>query len=161
MRVYIDLDENIDNISELHAYIITRDDKYIRVGGDIKLWATEKTGHDGEVIKELKELEYYNRPFDNSAEEAEVAIRKAQAVDMAIKALEREPSISEDGTLTVNVEDGNKVSRVLVCGDNHFGGLYYPEQDPCEDAVSKEKNISKGFEDFIIKVLERAKTERK
>ena len=42
MRVYIELDENIDNISELHAYIRTRDDKYIRVGGDIKLWATEK-----------------------------------------------------------------------------------------------------------------------
>lgn len=43
-------------------------------------------------------------------------------------------NISEDGTLTVNVEDGNKVSRVLVCGDNHFGGLYYPEQE-----VSTEK----------------------
>ena len=40
------------------------------------------------------------------------------------------PIISDDGTLTVNVEDGNKVSRVLVCGDNHFGGLYYPEQEP-------------------------------
>lgn len=39
----------------------------------------------------------------------------------------QEPSISDDGTLTVNVEDGSKVSRVLVCGDNHFGGLYYPE----------------------------------
>lgn len=43
MRVYIDLDENIDNISELYAYIKTRDDKHIRVGGDIKLWAAEKT----------------------------------------------------------------------------------------------------------------------
>jgi len=42
-----------------------------------------------EAIKELKELEYYNRPFDNSAEAAEVATRKAQAVDMAIKALEQ------------------------------------------------------------------------
>ena len=44
----------------------------------------------------------------------------------------KKPSISEDGTLTVNVEDGSKVSRVLVCGDNHFGGLYYPEQEPCK-----------------------------
>lgn len=44
MRVYIDLDENIDNISELHACIKTRDDKYISAGGDIKLWAMEKTG---------------------------------------------------------------------------------------------------------------------
>ena len=149
MRVYIDLDENIDNISELYAYITTRDDKYIRVGGDFKLWTTEKTGHDGEVIKELKELEYYNRPFDNSEEEAEVATRKAQAVDMAIKALEREPSISEDGTLTVNVEDGNKVSRVLVCGDNHFGGLYYPDQELCEDTISRQA------------VLERLKKEDK
>lgn len=50
--------------------------------------------------------------------------------EMAIKALKEKPSISEDGTLTVNVEDGSKVSRVLVCGDNHFGGLYYPEQEP-------------------------------
>ena len=45
------------------------------------------------------------------------------------------PSISEDGTLTVNVEDGSKVSRVLVCGDNHFGGLYYPDQEPCDKCV--------------------------
>ena len=51
-----------------------------------------------------------------------------EAISMAIKALEQE--LSNDGTLTVNVEDGNKVSRVLVCGENHFGGLYYPEQEP-------------------------------
>ena len=39
--------------------------------------------------------------------------------------------ISNDGTLTVNVEDGRKISRVLVCGANHWGGLYYPdEQEP-------------------------------
>lgn len=57
----------------------------------------------------------------------------------AINALGKElcEDISDDGTLTVNVEDGNKVSRVLVCGDNHFGGLYYPEQEPCEDCISK------------------------
>ena len=44
----------------------------------------------------------------------------------------QEPSdISNDGTLTVNVEDGRKISRVLVCGANHWGGLYYPdEQEP-------------------------------
>ena len=47
---------------------------------------------------------------------------------VAKEAIEQE--FSDDGTLTVNVEDGNKVSRVLVCGDNHFGGLYYPEQEP-------------------------------
>lgn len=40
-----------------------------------------------------------------------------------------QPDISEDGTLTVHVKDGSKVSRVLVCGDNHWGGLYYPEQE--------------------------------
>jgi len=38
-----------------------------------------------------------------------------------------QPNISEDGTLTVHVKDGSKVSRVLVCGDNHWGGLYYLE----------------------------------
>ena len=58
------------------------------------------------------------------------------ATKLAIQELQKEPSISEDGTLTVNVEDGNKISRVLVCGDNHFGGLYYPEQQ-CTDAVNK------------------------
>lgn len=44
----------------------------------------------------------------------------------------QEPSnISNDGTLTVNVEDGRKITRVLVCGANHWGGLYYPdEQEP-------------------------------
>ena len=50
-----------------------------------------------------------------------------EVLEMAIEALEKEPNIAKDGTLTVSVEDGNKVSRVLVCGDNHFGGLYYPE----------------------------------
>ena len=40
------------------------------------------------------------------------------------------PSISDDGTLMVNIEDGTKVSRVLVWSDNHFGGLYYPDQEP-------------------------------
>lgn len=48
-----------------------------------------------------------------------------EALDMAIEALSED--ISEDGTLKVNVEDGSKVNRVLVWGDNHFGGLYYPD----------------------------------
>jgi len=70
---------------------------------------------------------------------------KYDALTMAIKALE--PELFDDGTLTVNVEDGNKVSRVLVCGENHFGGLYYPEQeaktghwiiiDDCEHFIAK------------------------
>lgn len=44
---------------------------------------------------------------------------------MAISALSEE--LSEDGTLTVHVSDGSKVKRVLVMGDNIFGGLYYPD----------------------------------
>lgn len=40
-----------------------------------------------EAIKELKELEYYNRPFDNS----ETEDKKAKALFMAIKALEQMP----------------------------------------------------------------------
>ena len=76
-----------------------------------------------------------------------VSIAKAKAKSDAQKSLmgrimfftERLPSvnpqelsdISNDGTLTVNVEDGRKISRVLVCGANHWGGLYYPdEQEP-------------------------------
>lgn len=42
-------------------------------------------------------------------------------------ALKKEYAIGDDGTLVVNVLDGRKVNRVLVCGENHFGGLYYPE----------------------------------
>lgn len=41
----------------------------------------------------------------------------------------QQEDIAKDGTLTVKVADGRKVTRVLVCGDNHFGGLYYPDED--------------------------------
>lgn len=52
----------------------------------------------------------------------------------------------EDGTLTVHVKDGSKVRRVLVIGDNIFGGLYYPdsESDNIEKIraeIQKEENI--------------------
>jgi len=49
-----------------------------------------------------------------------------EAIDLAIEALSED--ISEDGTLTVKVKDGSKVNRVLVWGDNIFGGLYYPDE---------------------------------
>ena len=61
----------------------------------------------------------------------------SQIINESIKALEQEPTISEDGTLTVQVKDGKEVNRVLVCGDNHWGGLYYAEDEPCEDAKHK------------------------
>jgi hypothetical protein len=81
----------------------------------------------------------------------------------AINALEQEPSISEDGTLTVNVEDGSKASRVLVCGDNHFGGLYYPEQEPCEDAISRQAVIEvlNKMDRYVADELTLCDTERK
>ena len=55
-----------------------------------------------------------------------------RTINVAPSVNPQEPSnISNDGTLTVNVEDGRKISRVLVCGANHWGGLYYPdEQEP-------------------------------
>lgn len=52
--------------------------------------------------------------------------------------IEREEELSEDGTLTVHVSDGSKVNRVLVMGENIFGGLYYPDS-----AENKEELISK------------------
>ena len=63
-------------------------------------------------------------------------IEKEQFKGDAIAEIEKLPSvnpqelsdISNDGTLTVNVEDGRKISRVLVCGANHWGGLYYPDE---------------------------------
>ena len=42
---------------------------------------------------------------------------------------EKEPKLSEDGTLTVTVPDGSKVTRVMVCGENHQGDVFYPEDD--------------------------------
>lgn len=48
-----------------------------------------------------------------------------EALDMALSALSEE--LSEDGTLIVHIKDGSKVKRVLVMGDNIFGGLYYPD----------------------------------
>lgn len=44
-----------------------------------------------------------------------------------------EPKILDDGTLVVKVKDGSKVGRVLVEGENHFGGLYYAETEPKVD----------------------------
>lgn len=92
-----------------------------------------------------------NRCVDNK-EQTEDAISRQAAIekihwlgldndtaikcDLAIRALpsvnpQESSDISNDGTLTVNVEDGRKISRVLVCGANHWGGLYYPdEQEP-------------------------------
>lgn len=53
-------------------------------------------------------------------------VEYVEAIDMAIEALSED--ISEDGTLKVKVKDGSKVNRVLVWGDNNFGGLYYPDE---------------------------------
>ena len=59
--------------------------------------------------------------------EQKLSKRAEEALYMAISALSEE--LSEDGTLTVHVKDGSKVSRVLVMGDNIYGGLYYPDSD--------------------------------
>lgn len=93
----------------------------------------------GEVVKE-DALE--QEPCDDATKYFKIIYELSQTlgvsydfIDEKIKEIIpalKKPSISEDGTLTVNVEDGNKVNRVLVCGDNHFGGLYYPEQEPCK-----------------------------
>lgn len=34
-----------------------------------------------------------------------------------------------DGTLEVEVPSGKHVNRVFVCGDDHWGGLYYPDEE--------------------------------
>ena len=49
--------------------------------------------------------------------------------DKLSSVIPQQDNIAEDGTLTIRVADGRKVSRVLVCGDNHFGGLYYPDEE--------------------------------
>ena len=37
--------------------------------------------------------------------------------------------ISEDGTLTITVEDATKIGRVLVQDSKHNGGLFYADCD--------------------------------
>lgn len=37
--------------------------------------------------------------------------------------------ILDDGTLVVHVESGKNITRVLVEGDDHYGCLYYPDED--------------------------------
>lgn len=56
--------------------------------------------------------------------------------EMATSALSEE--LSEDGTLTVHVSDGSKVTRVFVMGDNIFGGLYYPDSAKTDTAKPEE-----------------------
>lgn len=54
-----------------------------------------------------------------------------EVLDMAIEALdERKVELFDDGTLVVNVKEGEKVGRVLIDGDDHFGGLYYIDAEP-------------------------------
>ena len=37
--------------------------------------------------------------------------------------------VSEDGTLTVTVDDATKIGRVLVQDKKHNGGLFYADRD--------------------------------
>ena len=73
-----------------------------------------------EIIKWLESLK-----AEIGRSEHRILWHYAEAIDMAIEALSED--ISEDGTLKVKVKDGSKVNRVLVWGDNIFGGLYYPD----------------------------------
>lgn len=41
-----------------------------------------------EAVEEIKCLEYYNRPFDNTPESCEKVQKKEKAIDMAISSLE-------------------------------------------------------------------------
>lgn len=89
----------------------------------------EMTNHTFEDLKEHGMLDNYSVAFD-----------------MAISALSEE--LSEDGTLTVHVSDGSKVTRVFVMGDNIFGGLYYPDS-----AENKGELISRQA---VLNTLENA-----
>ena len=64
---------------------------------------------------------------------------------------QNENAISEDGTLTVHVVDGRKVSRVLVCGDNHWGGLYYLEEDT---PVRPQESIPEQWQELKETIIE-------
>ena len=73
----------------------------------------------GDAIKELKELEYYNRPFDNS----ETEDKKAKALFMAIQALEQEQKYCDRN----------------ICIKNEYNGIGC---DECEVTKSQEPQES-------------------
>lgn len=87
-------------------------------------------------------------------EEAEIIIdgsrKKHPLLDMAISALTEE--LSEDGTLTVHVKDGSKISRVFVMGDNIFGGLYYPDsaENKCFEGMTNGEVIQALFPNISV-----------
>lgn len=77
-----------------------------------------------------------------------------EALDMAIEALdERKVELFDDGTLVVNVKEGEKVGRVLIDGDDHFGGLYYIDAEPVKHGEWKYhnySNISNKYQGYFI-----------
>ena len=80
----------------------------------------------------ISELKYAQAMCEFNPSTGEVGFRndedrkQHEAFDMAIEALdERKVELFDDGTLVVNVKEGEKVGRVLIEGDDHFGGLYY------------------------------------
>lgn len=54
---------------------------------------------------------------------------KTTAIQTAIDALRRIPKIHNNGTLEVVVEDGRKIKRVLVCGDNNCVDIFYKREE--------------------------------
>lgn len=49
--------------------------------------------------------------------------------DMRVILKNDSTELLQDGTLKVNVQNGAEVSRVLVWGDDMFGGLYYADEE--------------------------------
>lgn len=98
-----------------------------------------------EAIKELKELEYYGRPFDNS----ETEDKKSKALFMAIEALEKlpcDPCLMSDKKLE---ECNDAISRSeairVASGYCHWANI--PDElaklpsvnpKPCDDAISRQ-----------------------
>ena len=60
-----------------------------------------------------------------------ISMTEAERIAEMIRGVENEKrhddAVSENGTLTVCVSNGSKVERVLVLGDDHYGGLYYAD----------------------------------
>lgn len=80
----------------------------------------------------IKELRADVRLYDNAlvrldAFKGTPDRKRIDALEMGIEAL-KNCKLTADGTLVVNVPDGGMVKRVLVCGENHVGDVFYPEE---------------------------------
>lgn len=82
---------------------------------------------DGDIISKSAVMETIG--YWTTTEEWGNCFIPSELVEMinALPSADRPTELLKDGTLKVNVKSGADVNRVLVWGDDMFGGLYYAD----------------------------------